>query len=119
MINLMADDRFFFFPQILCECLVSCFSHVQFFLTLWTVACQAPLSRGFSRQESWSGLPFPPPGDLPNPGIKPGSPALQVVCLLTEPPGKPLLPLESHIKQARDSSPKETTHTQNGEVEWI
>ena len=50
------------------------------FLTLatpWTVACQAPLSMGFSRQEYWSGLPFPSPGDLPNPGIKPGSPALQ------------------------------------------
>ena len=45
--------------------------------TLQTVACQAPLSIGFFRQESWSGLPFPSPGDLPDPGIKPGSPALQ------------------------------------------
>ena len=45
--------------------------------TPWTVACQAPLSMGFSRQEHWSGLPFPSPGDLPNPGIEPGSPALQ------------------------------------------
>ena len=42
----------------------------------WTVACQASLSIGFSRQEYWSGLPLPPPGDLPDPGIKPGSPAL-------------------------------------------
>ena len=54
-------------------CMLSCFSHVWFFVTLWTVACQAPLSMGFSRRESWSGLPFPPPGDLPNPGIKPKS----------------------------------------------
>ena len=46
-------------------------------VTPWTVACQAPLSMGFPQQESWSGLPFPSPGDLPDPGIKPGSPALQ------------------------------------------
>ena len=45
-------------------------------MTLWTVARQAPLSMGFSRQEYWSGLPYPPPGDLPNPGIEPESPAL-------------------------------------------
>jgi len=50
-------------------------------LTLWTVACQAPLSMGFSRQEYWSGLPFPSPGYLPNSGIKPGSPALQADSL--------------------------------------
>jgi len=49
-------------------------SRVQLFVTPWTVACQAPLSVGFSRQEYWSGLPFPPPGDLPNPGIEPISP---------------------------------------------
>ena len=48
-------------------------SHVLLFVTTWTVAHQAPLSMGFSRQEYWSGLPFPPPGDLPNPGIKPMS----------------------------------------------
>ena len=53
-------------------------------MTSWTVACQAPLSMGFSRQEYWSGLPFPSPGDLPNPGIKPGSPALQADSLPTE-----------------------------------
>ena len=52
--------------------------------TSWTVACQAPLSMGFSRQEYWSGLPFPSPGDLPSPGIKPGSPALQADSLPTE-----------------------------------
>ena len=49
------------------------FSRVQLFVTLWTVACQAPLSMGFPRQEYWSGLPFPPPGDLPNPGIESAS----------------------------------------------
>ena len=52
--------------------------------TPWTVACRAPLSMGFSRQEYWSGLPFPSSGDLPNPGIKPRSPALQTDSLLTE-----------------------------------
>ena len=57
--------------------------------TPWTVAYQAPLSMGFSRQKYWSGLPFPSPGDLPNPGIKPGSPALQADALPSEPPGKP------------------------------
>ena len=61
------------------------------FVTPWTVARQAPLSMEFSRQEYWSGLPFPSPGDLPNPGIKSGSPALQVDSLPSEPPGKPNL----------------------------
>ena len=51
----------------------SCFSRVQLFVTLWTVACQAPLSMGFPRQEYWSGLPCSPSGELPNPGIKPVS----------------------------------------------
>ena len=57
--------------------------------TSWTVACQAPLSIGFPRQKYWSGLPFPSPGDLPKPGIEPGSPALHTDSLLTEPGGKP------------------------------
>ena len=52
--------------------------------TPWTVACQATLSMGFSRQEYWSGLPFPSPGDLPDLGIEPGSPALQAYSLPTE-----------------------------------
>ena len=56
-------------------------SRVWLFATQWTVALQAPLSKGFPRQESWSGLLFPSPGDLPNPGIKPGSPALQTDAL--------------------------------------
>ena len=53
------------------------------------VAYQAPPSMGFSRQEYWSGLPFPSPGDLPDPGIEPGSPAFQADALTSEPPGKP------------------------------
>ena len=53
---------------------------------------QAPPSMGFSRQEYWSGVPFPSPGDLPDPGIEPGSPALQADFLPTAPPGKPKLP---------------------------
>ena len=54
----------------LCVCMLSCFSHVHRFVILWIVAHQAPLSMGFSRQEYWSGLSFPSPGDLPNPRIK-------------------------------------------------
>ena len=57
---------------MLCAVL-SCFSHVQLFATLWTIVHQAPLSMGFSRQEYWSGLPCPPPADLPNPGIEPAT----------------------------------------------
>ena len=63
-------------------------SRVRLFATLWTVAHQAPPSIGFSRQEYWSGLPFPSPGDLPDPGIEPRSPALQADALTSEPPGK-------------------------------
>ena len=65
----------------LCPLLFSFLSCVQLFVTPWTVAHQAPLSMGFSRQEYWSGLPFPSPGDLPDPGIKPTSPAWQAVYL--------------------------------------
>ena len=60
------------------------------FVTPWTVAYQAPLSTGFPRQEYWSGLPFPSPGDLSDPGIEPMSPALAGGFFTTEPPGKPL-----------------------------
>ena len=63
-------------------------SRVGLFATPWTVTYQAPRSMGFSRQEYWSGLPFPSPGDLPNPGIEPGSPALQTDALPSEPLGK-------------------------------
>ena len=65
-------------------------SYVQLFATTWTVAWQALLSMGFSRQKSWGGLSFPSPGDLPDPGFEPRPPALQADSLLSEPPGKPL-----------------------------
>ena len=65
-------------------------SHVWLFATPWTVVYQASLSMGFSRQEYWSGLPFPSPGDLPDPGIEPQSPALQADALTSEQPGKPI-----------------------------
>ena len=68
---------------------VKSLSRVQLFGTLWTVAHQAPLSMGFSRQEDWSGLAFPSRGHLPDPGIEPRSPALQADALTSEPPGKP------------------------------
>ena len=67
---------------------VKSFSHVRLFAIPWTVAHQAPLSMGFSRQEYWSGLPFPSPGDLPDPRIEPRSPALQADALTSELPGK-------------------------------
>ena len=69
--------------------LLSRFSRVRLFVTLWTVAHQARQSMGFSRQEYWSGLPFPSPGDLPDPWIEPRSPTLQANALTSEPPGKP------------------------------
>ena len=62
-------------------------SHVQLFAISWIVAHQSPLSLAFSEQEYWSVLPFPSPVDLPNPGIEPGSPALQADSLPSEPPG--------------------------------
>ena len=64
----------------------------------WTVAHQAPPSMGFSRQEYWSGLPFPSPGDLPDPGIEPRSPKLQADALTSAPPGKPMSNVDSTIK---------------------
>ena len=65
---------------------VKSLSHVQLFATPWTVAHQAPPSMGLSRQEYWSGLPFPSPGDVPNPEIEPMSPGLQADALTSEPP---------------------------------
>ena len=71
---------------------VKSLSRVRLFETPWTAACQAPPSMGFSRQEYWSVLPFPSPGDLPDPGIELGSLTLQADCLPTEPPGKHTYP---------------------------
>ena len=81
-------------PFIYPACVLSCFSCVQLFATLWTVTCQAPLSKGFSSQEYWSGLPWPPPGDLSNLGIKPASrmpPALSGRFFTTTAIWKPLI----------------------------
>ena len=68
---------------------VKSLSRVQLFATPWTVAHQTPPSMRFSRQEYWSGFPFPSPVDLPDPGIEPRSPAFQADALTSEPPGKP------------------------------
>ena len=76
---------------------VKSLSRIWLFATPWTVAYQAPLSMGFSRQEYWNGLPFPSPGDLPNPGIEPRSPTLQADTLPSEPPGK-LICSVHHVK---------------------
>ena len=65
-------------------------SSAWLFATPWTVACEAPLSMKFFSQEYWNGLPFPSPGDLPNPGMKPGFPALQADSSPSEPPGRPV-----------------------------
>ena len=72
-----------------CVCVCELVSRVRLFVTPWTVAHQTPLSIEFSRQEYWSGLPFPFPGDLPNPGMEPPSPALQADTLPFETHGKP------------------------------
>ena len=77
----------------LCVCVLSHFSHVWLFATLWTVARQAPLPMGFFRQECWSGLPFPSPGALPDPGIKlmsPAAPSLHMDSLPLSHPGSPV-----------------------------
>ena len=84
-----------------CHALLSHFSHVPVYVTLWIVACQVPLSMGFSRQEYWSGLPFSSPGNIPDPGIKPvpltSNLHWQVSSLPLAPPDKP----RQHIKKQR------------------
>ena len=72
----------------LSEC-VCVLSHIWLIVTPWSIVCQAPLSTEFSRKKYWSSLPFPIPGDLPNPGIKPASPALAGRFFTTAPFGKP------------------------------
>ena len=80
------------------------------FVSPWTVARQVTLSMGFCRQEYWSELPFPPPGDLPDPGLEPESPALASRFFTTEPPGKPVT-----YKGTVSSLKKESTHA----VMWM
>ena len=101
LMNCLAEPLTSWFPVIcaswmICPFLkesesVTHFSHFWLFATAWTVAHQASLSMGFSRQEYWSGLPFPSPGDLPDPGMESESPALQVDSLPSEPLGKHVL----------------------------
>ena len=96
---------------------VKLLSHVPLFATPWTVAYQPPLSMGFSKQEYWSGLPFPSPGDLGlnpglNPGSEPGSPALQADALPSEPPSPMCLELHSFQAQCVLNF----THFTNGKV---
>ena len=94
-------------------------SRVRLFATPWTVAYQAPLSMGFSRQECWSGLPFPSPGDLPNLGIEPGSPALQADALPSEPPGFEGRRLISRIrKESILKDEEELDSPELGTEEW-
>ena len=78
-----------------CACMLSRFSCVWVFATLWTIACQAPQSMRFSRQEDWSGLPCSPPGNLPDPGIESMSPALQVDSLLLSHQESPYSPISA------------------------
>ena len=79
-------------PQCVRGCVLSHVSRVRLIVTLWTIARQASLSMGFSRQKYWCGLLFPSPGDLPGPRIEPMSPALKEPSVFTsEPPGKPIL----------------------------
>ena len=92
----------------MCIRVLSHLSHVQLFATLWTIAHQAPLSMGFSRQEYWRGLPCPLPGDLPNPGVEPPSlmfPALADRLFTTsnnrEAPGKGILAWKGRLGEGR------------------
>ena len=82
---------------------VKSLSRVRLLATPWTVAYQASPSLGFSRQEYQSGLPFPSPEDLLDPGIKPGSPALQADAIPSEPPGKPNIPSGIHKKRKKSA----------------
>ena len=79
-------------PSVKCVCMLSCLVMSDSLATLWTIAHQAPLFMGFPRQESWSGLPFPPSGDLHDLEIQPTSPALASGFFTTETPGKLCFP---------------------------
>ena len=88
---------------------VKLLSRVPLFANPWTVAYQASPSMGFSRQEYQSGLPFPSPGDLPDPGIIPGSPALQADALPSDPPGKPWKTIWRFLKKLKMELPYDPT----------
>ena len=101
-------------------CRLSPCNCVRLFVTLWTVARQALLSKGFSRQEYWSGLPFPPPGDLSDPGIKPTFPELPG-RFFTEPPGKPHICIYSYVNgiPCREYSWKDYRDSLWGRGFWV
>ena len=85
--------------------------------TVWTVACQAPLSMRFSRQEYPSGLPCPPPGDLPNLGTEPRSPTLQADSLPSEPPGKTIITqVVAYLSSRGSSQPRNRTRLQGASL---
>ena len=87
-------------------------------VTPWTVTCQAPLSMGFSRQEYWSGFPFPSPGDLPNPGIEPKSPAFQADSLLTDLWWKPICHY-MFVQSKRICNSNSETSSELWTFEWL
>ena len=86
-------------PNLACNLFCAVLSRVLPFVTPWTVAHQAPLSMGFSKQDYWSGLPFFSPENLLDPGMEPRSLALQVDSLLSEPPGKPPMGFQVPLKE--------------------
>ena len=99
-------------------------SHVRLFVTPWTVAHQAPPSMEFSRQEYWSGLPFPSPGNLPDPGMEPRSPSLGADALPSEPPGNPTWlkgGIKNKINQScqKQSKPNRTQRRENNSVRTL
>ena len=112
--NWQMDRQIWYIHTMECACMLSCFSGVWIFVTLWTVAHQAPQSMGFSRQEYWSGLSCPPPGDLPDPGIEPMSleyPELAGRFFTSAPPGKCVV-LQCSSSVVSDSlRPRESQHT--------
>ena len=95
---------------------LSCFGCVRLFVTLWTVACQAPLSLEFSRQEYWSGLPFPPPRDLPDSGIEPKSPASVGRFFTAESLGKLAT---SFFKKKKDTHGKMVHQKKKKKKDWV
>ena len=99
--SLICIIQMYIIPYVAHISLCCLFSCVQLFVTPWTLAHKAPLSMGFSWQEHWSGLPFPPPGGLPQSGIKPTFSALAGGFFTTEPPGTPVLYMCVLVAQSR------------------